>query len=162
MHVAIRSDLDQRNGAAAGVNQSVTKRVCITSLVLAAVALGMGALLVRPRGIGPASFQRIQSGMSLQEVETVIGLPHGDYFMRRESVDDRGPYWGRLEQGGEPVDRLRMNTTKVGSKKVSVRTWRGNDHYLQIAFDENDRAVAWSLHEAAEWSLIGAYPELVW
>ena len=49
---------------------------------------------------------------------------------------------------------LRTNTTRVGSRKVSVRYWRGNDYYIQAAFDENDSAIAWSLHEAQEWSVI--------
>ena len=123
-------------------------------LVLAAIALGMSTFLVRQRGIGPACFQRIRSGMRLHEVETVIGLPPGDYFTRRESFDDRTPYWILREQSGEPVDRLRTYTTRVGNKKVSVRYWRGNDHYIQVAFDENDSAVAWTLHEAAESSFI--------
>jgi hypothetical protein len=140
----------------------MTKRMCLTSLVLAAAALGMGAFLVRPRGIGPAHFQRIRSGMSLHEVETVIGLPHGDYFTRRESFDDRAPYWVHRQQCGEPVDRLRTHTTKVGSKKVSVRSWRGNDYYIQVAFDENDSAIAWSLHEAAEWSFIERIRSWYW
>jgi hypothetical protein len=132
----------------------LTKRLCITCLLLAAVALGMSACFVRPRGIGPASFRRIRSGMSLHEVEQAIGLPHGDYFTRPESFDARAPYWGLREQGGEPVARLRTNTTRVGSKKVSVRSWRGNDYYIQVALDENDSAIAWSLHEAEEWSVI--------
>jgi hypothetical protein len=92
--------------------------------------------------------------MSLYEVEAVIGLPHGDYFTRPESFDSSTPYWGLREQGGEPVDRLRGNTTTVGSNKVSVRSWRGNDYYIQVAFDEHDSAVAWSLHErraGGEW-----------
>jgi hypothetical protein len=125
----------------------MTKRRCIAFLLLAAVALGVGAFFVRPRGIGPECFRGIRPGMRLHEVETAIGLPHGDYFTRPESFDDRTPYWGLREQGGEPVDRLRTTTTAVGSKKVSVRSWRGNNYYIHVAFDENDRAIAWSLHE---------------
>jgi hypothetical protein len=128
--------------------------MCITCLLLAAVALGMSAFVFPPRGIGPACFQRIRSGMRLPKVETVVGLPPGDYFTRPEGVDPRTPYWVLREQGGEPVERLRTNTTKVGSQKVSVRYWRGNDYYIQVAFDENDSAVAWTLHEAAESSFI--------
>jgi hypothetical protein len=128
----------------------LTKRIWITCLLLAAFALGLGAFFVRPRAIGPACFQRIRSGMRLHDVETVIGLPHGDYFTRPECFDPRTPYWGLREQCGEPADRLRTHTTRVGSKKVSVRSWRGNDYYIQVAFDENDSAVAWSLHEAEE------------
>jgi hypothetical protein len=140
------------------------KRKGITCLLLAALALSMVAVLVRPRavpvrprGIGPACFQRISSGMSLHEVETVIGLPHGDYFTRPESFDSSTPYWGLREQYGEPVDRLRTKTTSVGSKKVSVRSWRGNDYYIRVAFDEHDSAVAWTLHErlaADKWWLV--------
>src|SRR5262249_29615802 len=124
----------------------------ISCLLLAVVALGLGAFLFCRRGIGPTSFQRIRSGMGLHEVENVIGLPHGDYFTRQESFDSGAPYWNLCEQRGEPVAHLRTNTTRVGSKKVSVRSWRGNDYYIQVAFDENDSAIAWSLHEAEEWS----------
>ena len=132
----------------------MTKRVCVICVLLAAVALGMSAFFVRPHNIGPASFQRIRSGMSLHEVETAIGMPRGDYFTRQEGFDPRNPYWVLREQGGEPVDRLRTNTTKIGSKQVSVQYWRGNDYYIQVAFDGDDSAVAWTLHEAAESSFI--------
>src|SRR5262249_55306125 len=131
-----------------------SKRMCIACVVLATAVLVSCTILVRQRIMGPTRFQRIRSGMSLREVEKLIGLPYGDYFTRREDFDGRVPYWTLRQQRGEAVHRLRTSTTEVGGKKVSVRSWRGNDYHIQVAFDENDGAVAWSLHEAAEWSVI--------
>jgi hypothetical protein len=143
----------------------MTRRNCIIGLLLAAFALGIGVFVIPQRGIGPASFQCIRSGMRLHEVESAIGLPNGDYFTRPESFDSCTPFWGRREHGGEPVDHLRTRTTTVAGKKVSVRFWRGNDYYIHVAFDENDSAVAWSLHErlaAGEWPFIECIRSWFW
>ena len=128
-------------------DNSLTRRKCISYLLLAAVTLAIGTCFARPRVIGPACFHRIRSGMKLSEVESVIGLPHGDYYTRPPTLDWRAPYWGLREQCGEPTDHMWAHTTTVGNKKVSVRSWRGNNYYIHVAFDENDSVVAWSLYE---------------
>src|SRR4051794_7755578 len=59
----------------------MTKRRALV-LGLAALAIAAAAWLFWPSRlppIGPASFEQIKEGMTLQEVEALIGLPPGDY-----------------------------------------------------------------------------------
>ena len=123
----------------------MTRRALLGCLVFAALGVAAG-LLATPRAISPASYGSIRAGMSKEEVESVIGLPAGDYYIRPRSGDWRAPYWGLRGQGGEKVD-LWSWTTKVRDKDVSVQTWRGNHYILHVAFDETDSAIAWSIHE---------------
>jgi hypothetical protein len=126
---------------------ALTRRTWVCCLLLAAVAIGTGVFFVRTRGIGPTSFKKIRAGMTVEQVETVIGLPDGDYYTRPPDVDWRAPYWGLRDRGGEPAEELWTHTTKLRGKNVTVRSWRNNYYFVHVAFDENGAAVAWTLHE---------------
>ena len=127
----------------------MTRRGLIACLVLCLVLVPLAvavSLVARPRAIGPASYRAIRAGMSKEQVEAVIGVPAGDYYVRH-SPDWRAPYSTLLEHRGEKVDNLWTRTKRIGDRTVAVEQWRGNHFIIHVAFDEAHSAVAWSIHE---------------
>jgi hypothetical protein len=95
-------------------------------LFLVAVALILfGAayplLLPRPSPVTMAAYNRIEKGMSLEEVEAVLGGPEGDYTT--------GPTeFSGVLGGGFPCPRALLRE----------RTWTGDELDVSVTFDDAD------------------------
>jgi len=106
--------------------------------------------LPQPR-IGPRNFGRIQPGMTSVQVEELIGLPPGDYY-----IDSRGVggstsldwFLRTCQERGIPtakIPRSWYRVRKVGQQTGRVCFWTGDDYSIIVAFDETDKAVSWQL-----------------
>jgi hypothetical protein len=125
------------------------RRLLIALGILVTLALAVFVSVRKPT-IGPDAFRRIQVGMTQEEVASLIGLPSGDYYSGRPAaVPSEGAMVLPAEAGG-------TSWTKVPHSWISasdadgcgvVRTWFGNYYVIEVAFDEQGRAVAWQLGE---------------
>jgi hypothetical protein len=109
-------------------------------------------------GIGRVSYYRIRAGMSLEEVEGIIGLPPGDYYPRRRGVGGfsaaitrsverqaKGISWTEI-----PVSwRYREHDPHVPGQGC-VKRWQGEFYDIAVAFDESGQVVAWKFFEVVE------------
>jgi hypothetical protein len=100
------------------------KRSLLAVAVLTAVELGAMWFLWPEPAIGPASFRRIEVGMPRAEVETIIGLPPGEYYRRLGKL----PHFVVLEEKGE-VRRDWRPLPKVN--------WVGSDYLISVSFDDD-------------------------
>lgn len=106
----------------------IKRRLLFLDLALLVLVVGwslwfVSVVTVDP--IGPASYQRIQFGMTQAEIEAIIGLPPGDY------------------NNGPP----RYETPKAGSNKeepagFQMAKWTGTRHSIVVVFDEEGMATS--------------------
>jgi hypothetical protein len=125
-------------------------------LILAgALAAAVGTVLIldsrRPQ-INRAQFGRIKEGMTLDQVEAVLGGPAGDYRWRallaRSPVDDRAST--KLEEVGLSVHEIASAERAFpahsgGTGRISCRTWWGDVYVICVAFDGNGVTAGHSL-----------------
>lgn len=100
-------------------------------LGVAALALLVAVLLYRysgARGFTRQDFLSIHEGMTLPEIERVLGCPPGNYTTGR-TVDD----WAALPSGREDFGTLRWHFSKVA-------LWQSDTGRISIAFDANGKA----------------------
>jgi hypothetical protein len=99
-------------------------RYFISATVLVAcacVALGMLAMLPPQPGVTKANFDRIENGMTLQEVERILAAK-GVYFNGGTTIDPRTPpplFW--LHVNGMSI-AVQFNNAKVTSKHFREST----------------------------------------
>lgn len=95
-------------------------------LSLAVILVGMPLLLAATHSIRPSSFRQIQAGMSLSEVEQLLGAEAGEY-------DGYGPvgYFCDLPAPGQ-----------------WPRTWYSRHGGIRIVFNEQDR-VCWCSNQVS-------------
>ena len=119
-----------------------------TTLLL---SLGIIWLFWPERQIGPATFHRIQEGMTAAEVEGLIGLPPGDYYTGPRSiggVTSRGPYGWLREERGLPFREIPKTWHYESERKHEtgcMKAWWGNDFAINVAFNKSDEVVSWQL-----------------
>jgi hypothetical protein len=83
--------------------------------------------------INMENFQRIKEGMTKAEVESLFGVPAGNYddgpndFFDQRPEKERQAAWA--DNGGAPTD------------------WGSNGFIAHVWFDENDKARHWIYHE---------------
>lgn len=109
------------------MNRSLAKRLRwpLLCLGLLAVLVGVAGWWLRPTDpIGPRAFERIQLGMTEEEVEAVIGLPAGKHTERRG-------VWSKEVgmKGWEFVDPRIMGLIP------SYKWWDGTDYQIIVGFD---------------------------
>lgn len=96
----------------------------IIALICVALVLIVGSWILRPQRdqVNNDSISRIERGMTLHEVESILGAPPGDYTTREVL------YVARPAPGYRPW--LHKNTAKV---------WASNDAKVAIHFDDSGR-----------------------
>jgi hypothetical protein len=109
--------------------RSLNKKYWLFILVALVLALVLAPeLLLRYRqwrmDISIASWERIEVGMTEDEVIGILGVPPGTYS---------GTYWG-----GHPTQ-----TTFFLIPGTTKKQWTGQEVIIEIGFDEEDK-VAWS------------------
>lgn len=107
------------------------RRLQCNVLGVAAFALLVAVLLYRysgARGFTRQDFLAIREGMTLAEIEKVLGCPPGNYTTGR-TVDD----WSALPSGREDFGTLRWHFSKVA-------LWQSDTGRISIAFDANGKA----------------------
>jgi hypothetical protein len=113
------------------------KRWFITGVaVLLAVVIGVGFLCSRPHRINQAGFDRITEGMTLREVEEILGRPPGDY------TDRRLPDFAMLDGH---LDRWEM-----------AEVWLSDEGVVVVVFDKDCRVARKAFIPEGEW------PERPW
>jgi hypothetical protein len=92
-------------------------------LVVLLVLLGTMLLLIFPQEsrVTKAAFDRIEEGMTLAEVEAVLGGPEGDYRTRPTGLV-LDPYGGGLMM-----------------YQGTLREWWGDEAYILVGFDAGGR-----------------------
>jgi hypothetical protein len=108
-----------------GNERTMRKRLLIAAGLSAVLAVS--ALVVvwfgSPRDrISEANYARIREGMTLHEVETVLGGPEGSY----------------TSEGNDWAMEMALLKAPVGHTR---RTWMGDDGGIRIEFDEQERVV---------------------
>jgi hypothetical protein len=88
----------------------------------------------RPKPVNRAAFEGIKPGMTLAEVETLLGGPPGNYRSGEVDLD--------LSGGSPEFDNV-MNAMEVllGERKVRHEWWQGDAGNAWVCFDEADRVV---------------------
>ncbi len=131
---------------------------------VAVLALGVAWSLWSRNPIGPANFNRIQLGMTLEEIETLFGLPNGDicpsgsfadyprgnkYVGRKNKWLDRrwGPTVHLIGEFGIPYGEVGGWLDSTKDLNRFARGWFGNDFAIGVAFDENGAAAGYYLCE---------------
>src|SRR5665213_2826402 len=91
------------------------------------LGVATAVLICRPRPEDPVFFRdslcKLREGMSLTEVERIMGCPQGDY--------STGAIRGAFQI---------TSTRSVVDNKLAV--WRGNDGFAMIGFDERGRVAS--------------------
>jgi hypothetical protein len=142
------------------MTHSDTRPVRTTSLKLrAAIALSvffMAALLVfwlvhRQDRITLPNYERIQNGMTLTEVERLLGGPQGEYATRPTV------YW---QQWGGKSER-------EGRSGASKHQWRGNKGLIDVELDEQQKVVGKHFASGHEWGsepplLVRMFRQILW
>src|SRR4051812_24185484 len=125
----------------------MSKRKLIACVLIVVVTAAAVLWLCWPEeAIGPGSFRRIRAGMTLDDVEAIIGLPPGDYhsgphgpggLMARGTIK-----YLREERGLPPQDIPESwNAAKPERRERCVKSWWANDHAIYVAFDDDGTAV---------------------
>jgi hypothetical protein len=89
--------------------------------------------------------------MTRQQVEALIGLPPGSYYVGPEGaggITSQGAYGSLMQCRGLPEDAIpeawRRERDPQANSAVVLRWW-GNRYAIDVAFDESGAAVSWSL-----------------
>ncbi len=130
----------------------------LAALVCVTPAAGLAWLLTRPNPeISRDSYDRIQEGMTLAEVEAIVGAPPGDY-----GGEDPSAYGIQACQGwicslfadwrhGTPSIPLQDLQRKLDEGRIVV--WTGRSYALAVQLDAQDRVVATGIGVVMrEWS----------
>ncbi|HEX5271634.1 MAG TPA: hypothetical protein VFW33_14150 [Gemmataceae bacterium] len=102
--------------------------------VLFLAAFGWYAVWAAPSRarVTPAAYERIQAGMSREEVEAAVGVPAADYRHAAHRPGGRR-YTEWSEEAGDEV---------FGGETANRLTWEGNKYSIAVGFDEAG-AVTW-------------------
>jgi hypothetical protein len=105
----------------------------------AAVSLVLAVLLaykyISFQAIGPSNYGRIRLGMTVQDVEMLIGLPPGDHSTRprMNSMFSRGN-WG--------VEVFQEGDRDLAEADISrQRMWAGDSYWIVLVLDKDGRIV---------------------
>jgi hypothetical protein len=93
------------------------------------VAVGAWLLWPRPLAITPENYEMIRVGMTLEEVEGILGGPAGNYGLQ-----------SRIVQTREDIDVARL-------AECRYLQWIDSSHIVGIQFDAADRVVGKDLGE---------------
>jgi len=111
------------------------KRLFMTGVAVLLAIIGIGFLWPRPHGINRAGYDRITGGMTLPEVQEILGRPPGDFTGRRDPAYV-------LDWSMETSHRL--------------EEWQSDDGLVLVEFDEGGRVVQKKFFAADGW------PERSW
>lgn len=97
----------------------------------------VGLVIVAPRSVSVSSSvaERIEYGMTEQQVVRLVGVPPGDYRTRTA-------YFGGLCQ-------IILVPADHEQREYTLKKWTTNCGKLEVLFDENERAVAKVFNEPA-------------
>jgi hypothetical protein len=122
------------------------KRRLLAVAVLTFMAFGAVWLLWPEPAIGPASYQRIELGMTQPEIEAIIGLPPGDYTGRPKATALNLPVRRnipiRIEEKG--IITLQDGAYSVDDRVPGVE-WLGSRCFIVVVF-EDGQATYCGLH----------------
>lgn len=122
------------------MNQSLARRLRWPLLLLGllAVLVGVAGWLLLPADpIGPRAFERIQLGMTEEEVEAVMGSPAGSYVS--ETITD-----AQLIRRRYLIEWKRMDSDN--GKRYS-KAWHGDSYWIQVDVNEQGKALAAGLFD---------------
>jgi hypothetical protein len=133
------------------------KNLFLVFLLLLLVVGGLGTYVFfsqQPGPIGPKTFDKLKLGMTEAKIESIIGLPPGNYYTGPRGIGghaSRGPWgvtlsWLGLAEEKIPLDWLTENG------HGTVRRWWGNKYAIEVAFGPQKTAVGIYLLEVV-------YPE---
>jgi hypothetical protein len=121
--------------------------------ILAVVVAGLAWQLWPEPAIGPASFQRIQIGMTQAEVVAIMGILPSDYIEATNLWINSGarffPF--RNELASIPVGEF-YSTFSTKGKMYGV--WYGNAYNIKVVFDESNRTVGAILEEVPQYNVL--------
>jgi len=100
------------------------------------------------------AFGRIRLGMTLEEVEVVIGQPPGNYDTKhRIGTPSMGPLGRCVRETGIPDSSLDDAAGRPGpgySGPLKVKSWLWNDYWIWVAFDDHGKTVGYYLIEVID------------
>jgi hypothetical protein len=128
-------------------------------VALLAVVVLVGWSILRRDPIGPSSYYRIRQGMTRAGVETIIGLPPGDYSNREEMYENELRKFNRMgspEKGKKPAFKFAAEVLGWGYGSDSglpivnfdaftFESWVGDKYGLNVCFDQQGAVVGCAL-----------------
>jgi hypothetical protein len=118
------------------------KRFLIAGTGLVIVAVGLSLFWLWPNErVSPASCERIHEGMSLPEVEAILGGPAGVY-----TSDGNDWSMGMLDGGTRHINHRRL-------------VWVGNNSGIRVDFDEEGQVAVkqWVPRQQSIWNRMRAW-----
>jgi hypothetical protein len=102
------------------------RRLLLFGLPIALVVLGVALWLLWPRSsaITPENYERIQGGMTFEQVQAILGGPPGNY----------GVHDPRIVQSRDAIDVARLADCRY-------LQWYDSAHMIGVQFDVDDRVV---------------------
>jgi hypothetical protein len=86
----------------------------------------------RKPGISKENYERVERGMTLQEVEDVLGGPEGDYRTGKVEIDSWKP--------DEEFMNVHMSMeVLLGEFRPTHMWWYGDEGLIYVCFDEQDK-----------------------
>jgi hypothetical protein len=113
------------------MSRRTRRRLLLTlAVTLTAVVLGAWLLWPSPSAITEENYDRLRPGMTLEEVEALLGGPAGNY----------GYHGTRIVQTRDDIDVPRVHQCRY-------LQWVGARHMIGIQFDAEDRVIGKDLGE---------------
>jgi hypothetical protein len=104
------------------------KLLAVLAVLPVPVAFGVSVLWPRPERITPENFDRIRKGMTLAEVEAILGPP-GDYRTAKTESDDSAP-----------IEHWRV-FAEPGTHTNTWADWWTDTRFASVSFDESGRTI---------------------
>jgi hypothetical protein len=126
-----------------------TRHLLLFGLPAVLVAVALAAWLLWPRtAITRENAARIQDGMSLAEVESLLGGPARDETTGPVTLDEGG---GNPADGiGYPLRELRMrqwiDLLVWGALRPRAPQWKSNHVTIRVEFDAHDRVADFGVY----------------
>jgi hypothetical protein len=138
-------------------------RQWLVGLALAAALMALIWALSPSDPIGPGRYHLIREGMTRDEVIALIGMPPGDYHTLRRGHSGRfHSRLTRLEFVFHLVDRRGSEAALLRlehpdrADSLTVDTWWGNQHMLQVVSDSEGKVVGCALWKSV---YVGSEPD---
>src|SRR5262245_22093203 len=123
----------------------MTRRKAILAMLGLLVGVPIGFVVIlyltAPRHrITWDSHEKIQKGMTLDEVEAILGVPPGDYGPAKPRDFHILPDFTRYKF---IRDRL-SNASEIGPAETPIETWSATDIAITVVFEDDNAASVWT------------------
>lgn len=114
--------------------------------VLGLILLNLGHTDQVEQIVRPEYYEKIRLGMMFNDVQTLIGIPPGDYrqILSFGGTRSTGNWGSTVHEAGLPQEaqaKAVRGVIELNGKRVEIKTWWGTYHAIRIAVDSESRVI---------------------